>query len=181
MTNMFPNFQPVTYRGPDGTGSTVPEIVFYNSYEAVDREGWFYSNYYRNGSEEPFSLGVPFIFKHFNVTANGTFGVPGMARDHLNVPIIRFAEVLLIFAEADNGAIGPGREAVDALTQIRNRAELTIPDLGSFTQASLWEAIWKEPWQEQGYEQITWFDMVRLGKVFNSQSGGAMISSDIST
>lgn len=177
MTNMFPNFQPVTYRGPDGTGSTVPEIAFYESFEAgdlraVDREGWFYTNYCRNGSEELFSLGAPFIFKHFNVTANGTFGVPGTARDNLNVPIIRYAEVLLIFAEADNEANGPGQEAVDALAQIRDRAQLTTPDLGGFTQASLREAIWKERWHELCYEQITWFDMVRLRKVFNSQTGG---------
>ena len=100
MGNMFPNFQPVTYRGPSGTGSTVPEIEFYNSYEAgdlraVDREGWFYTSYYTNGSGELFDLGAPYVFKHFNVTANGTFGVPGTAKDNLNMPIIRFAEVLL--------------------------------------------------------------------------------------
>lgn len=177
MTNMFPNFQPVTYRGPDGTGSTVPEIQFYNSFEpgdlrAVDREGWFYMNYYRNGHEELFSLGAPFIFKHFNVTANGTFGVPGTAKDNLNVPIIRFAEVLLIFAEADNEVNGPTQDAVDALAQIRGRAQLTTPDLADFSQASLREAIWRERWHELCYEQITWFDMVRLRKVFNSATGG---------
>ncbi|MGS2738474.1 RagB/SusD family nutrient uptake outer membrane protein [Sinomicrobium sp. M5D2P17] len=177
MGNMFPNFQPVTYRGPSGTGSTVPEIGFYNSFEdgdlrTVDREGWFYSSYYRNGSGELFELGAPYIFKHFNVTANGTSGVPGTANDNLNVPIIRFAEVLLIFAEADNEANGPGQAAVEALTRIRDRAELTTPTLGAFNTASFREAIWKERWHELCYEQITWFDMVRLRKVLNSATGG---------
>ena len=177
MGNMFPNFQPVTYRGPSGTGSTVPEIGFYNSYEAgdlraVDREGWFYTSYYTNGSGELFDLGAPYIFKHFNVTANGTLGVPGTAKDNLNVPIIRFAEVLLIYAEASNEATGPNQAAVDALTRIRDRAELTTPALGAFTQQSLREAIWKERWHELSYEQITWFDMVRLRKVLNSTTGG---------
>ena len=176
MGNMFPNFQPVTYRGPSGTGSTVPEIEFYNSYEAgdlraVDREGWFYSSYYTNGSGELFDLGAPYIFKHFNVIANGTFGVPGTAKDNLNMPIIRFAEVLLIYAEASNEAAGPNQDAVDALTRIRDRAELTTPLLGAFTQASLREAVWKERWHELCYEQITWFDMVRLRKVLNSETG----------
>ena len=176
MGNMFPNFQPVTYRGPSGTGSTVPEIEFYNSYEdgdlrAVDREGWFYSSYYLNGSGELFDLGAPYIFKHFNVTANGTFGVPGTAKDNLNMPIIRFAEVLLIYAEAKNEAGGPNQAAVDALTRVRDRAQLTTPALGAFDQASFREAVWEERWHELAYEQITWFDMVRLRKVYNSVTG----------
>lgn len=84
MNNMYPNFKPVTFAGASGTGSTVPTLSFYNSYEpgdlrAVDREGYFYLTYFRNGSGELFDLGAPYIFKHFNVTANGTFGVEGTA------------------------------------------------------------------------------------------------------
>lgn len=177
MGNMRPNFQPVTYRGPDGTGSSVPTVQFYNSYEegdlrAVDREGWFYTSYYRNGSGELFDLGAPFIFKHFNVTANGTFGVPGTAKDNLNVPIFRFAEVLLIFAEADNEVNGPTQDAVDALTRIRDRAQLTTPALGDFDQGTLREAIWKERWHELAFEMKLWFDMVRLRQVYNTTTDG---------
>ncbi|HLT51295.1 MAG TPA: RagB/SusD family nutrient uptake outer membrane protein [Arenibacter sp.] len=176
MGNTRPNFQPVTYRGPEGTGSTVPEISFFNSYEAgdlraVDREGWFYETYFRNGSEELFDLGAPHIFKHFNVTANGTSGVPGTGQDNLNLPIIRFAEVLLIYSEASNEATGPNQAAVDALTRIRDRATLTTPALGAFTQESLREAVWKERWHELCFEQITWFDMVRLRSVLNHTTG----------
>ena len=51
MRNMFPNFKPVTYRGPSGTGSTIPTVDFYNSYDAgdlrtKDQEGYFYTTYY---------------------------------------------------------------------------------------------------------------------------------------
>lgn len=178
MGNMRPNFQPVTYRGPDGTGSTIPTVDFYNSYEAgdlraVDREGWFYSSYYTNGNGELFDLGAPFIFKHFNVTANGTLGVPGTAKDNLNVPIFRYAEVLLIYAEAQNEANGgPNQPAVDALTRIRDRAELTTPLLSGFNQTSFREAVWKERWHELAFEMKTWFDMVRLRKVYNTTSDG---------
>tara|TARA_R110002050_G_scaffold56512_3_gene127117 strand:+ start:74751 stop:76286 length:1536 start_codon:yes stop_codon:yes gene_type:complete len=174
MGNMRPNFQPVTYRGPDGTGSTIPTVDFYNSYEAgdlraVDREGWFYSTYYTNGNEELFDLGAPFIFKHFNVTANGTFGIPGTAKDNLNLPMFRYAEVLLIYAEAQNEAnSGPNQAAVDALKRIRDRALLTTPILGAFDQTSFREAIWKERWHELAFEMKTWFDMVRLRKVYNT-------------
>ncbi|WPP50990.1 RagB/SusD family nutrient uptake outer membrane protein [Catalinimonas niigatensis] len=177
MGNMFPNFKPVSYRGPSGTGSTVPTTEFYNSYEegdlrTVDREGYFYTSYYTNGSGELFDLGAPYIFKHFNVTANGTFGVPGTAQDNLNVPMIRYAEVLLIFAEAQNEVAGPDTETVAALTRIRDRAGLTTPDVGGFNQASFREAVWKERWHELAYEGKTWFDMVRLRKVYNETTDG---------
>ncbi len=178
MTNMFPNFKPVTYRGPSGTGSTIPTIDFYNSYEpgdlrAVDQEGWFYTTYYTNGNGAPFPLGAPYIFKHFNVAANGTFGVKGTAKDNLNVPIIRFAEVLLIYAEAQNEADGaPNQEAYDAFKKIRDRAQLTTPDIGTYSQATFREAVWRERWHELCYEGITWFDMVRLRKVYNTATNG---------
>ncbi|MEH6407516.1 MAG: RagB/SusD family nutrient uptake outer membrane protein [Leeuwenhoekiella sp.] len=177
MGNMRPNFQPVTYRGPDGTGSTVPTAEFYNSYEdgdlrAVDREGWFYTSYYENGSGELFDLGAPFIFKHFNVTANGTSGVPGTAKDNLNVQIFGYAEVLLIYAEAYNEANGgPNQAAVDALKQIRDRAQLSTPTLAEFNQASFREAVWRERWHELAFEMKIWFDMVRLKKVYNNTTG----------
>jgi len=177
MGNMFPNFKPVTYRGPSGTGSTIPTVDFYNSYEvgdlrAKDQEGYFYSTYYTNGSGASFDLGAPYIFKHFNVTANGTFGVSGTAKDNLNLPIIRFAEVLLIYAEADNEVNGPGQNAYDAFKKIRDRAQLTTPLLGAFDQVSFREAIWRERWHELCFEGITWFDMVRLRKVYNTTSNG---------
>jgi len=139
---------------------------------AVDSEGWFYGTYFRNGSEELVDLGAPHLFKHFNVTANGTFGVPGTGQDNLNLPIIRFAEVLLIYAEASNEAAGPSQAAVDALQRIRDRADLTTPALGAFTQETLREAVWKERWHELCFEQITWFDMVRLRRVLNHTTGG---------
>lgn len=178
MTNMFPNFKPVTYRGPSGTGSTIPTIDFYDSYEpgdlrAVDQQGWFYTTYYTNGNGAPFALGAPYIFKHFNVTANGTSGVKGTAKDNLNVPMIRFAEVLLTYAEAQNEAGGgPNQEAYDAFKMIRDRAQLTTPDIGTYTQSSFREAVWRERWHELCFEGITWFDMVRLRKVYNNTNDG---------
>lgn len=177
MGNMYPNFKPVTYRGPSGTGSTIPTIPFYESFEAgdlraVDQEGWFYLTYYANGNGDSFDLGAPYIFKHFNVTANGTSGVKGTARDNLNVPMIRFAEVLLIYAEAQNEVSGPTQDAYDAMKRIRDRAQLPTADLATFTQASFREAVWRERWHELCFEGITWFDMVRLRKVYNQTTNG---------
>ncbi len=177
MGNMFPNFKPVTYNGPGGTGSTVPTISFYNSYEAgdlrtKDQEGYFYTSYFTNGNGAKFELGAPYIFKHFNQTANGSAGVAGTRNDNLNVPQIRYAEVLLIFAEAQNEVGGPSQATYDAFKRIRDRAKLTTPALTAYTKDSFREAVWKERWHELCYEQITWFDMVRLRKVFNETTKG---------
>src|SRR5690606_15215882 len=126
MGNMFPNFKPTTYRGPSGTGSTIPTVDFYESFEAgdrrtVDREGWFYLNYYTDGTGALFSLGAPYIFKHFNVRANGSNTIEPTKKDNLNVPVLRYAEVLLIYAEAQNEVDGaPNQAAYDALKAVRD-------------------------------------------------------------
>jgi len=177
MDNMYPNFKPVTFNGPGGTGSTVPTPSFYQSYEpgdlrTKDQDGYFYTTYFTNGSGARFDLGAPYIFKHFNRTSSGTFGVAGTRQNNLNVPQIRYAEVLLTYAEAQNEVGGPTQAAYDAFKRIRDRAQLTTPAFGTYTQASFREAVWKERWHELCYEQITWFDMVRLRKVFNEKTKG---------
>ena len=175
MGNMFPNFKPVNYNGPGGTGSTVPTPSFYKSYEAgdlrtKDQEGYFYTTYFTNGDGARFDLGAPYIFKHFNQTANGTFGVAGTRNDNLNVPQIRYADVLLMYAEAQNEVGGPIQQSYDAFKRIRDRAKLVTPALGTYNQSSFREAVWKERWHELCFEQITWFDMVRLRKAFNENT-----------
>ncbi len=177
MDNMYPNFKPVTYNGPSGTGSTVPVPSFYESYEpgdlrAKDREGYFYTSYFTNGSGDLFQLGAPYVFKHFNIIANGTAGVPGTRLNNLNVPLIRYAEVLLVFAEAQNEISGPTLEAYNAFKRIRDRAQLVTPPIGSYNQSTFRDAILRERWHELCYEQITWFDMVRLRKVYNHITNG---------
>ena len=175
MDNYYPNFKAVTVNGPGGTGSSVPTLSFYNSYEtgdlrAKDQEGFFYTTYYLNGNGDPFSLGAPYVFKHFNIVANGTKGVKGTAQNNLDVPQIRFAEVLLIYAEAQNEVGGPNQDAINALKRIRDRAKLVTQT--SYTKDEFREAVWRERWYEMCYEGITWFDMVRLRKVYNFTTKG---------
>jgi starch-binding outer membrane protein, SusD/RagB family len=177
MENMLPNFKPATAYGASGTGSTVPTLSFFQSFEpgdlrAQNQLGYFYTSYFRDGSGAPYDLGAPYIFKHFNVVAFGAPGVAGTRRNDLNVPMIRYAEVLLIYAEAKNEVGGPEATAYTAFKRIRDRAQLVTPALGTYTQASFREAVWRERWYELCFEGITWFDMVRLRKVFNEDTKG---------
>ncbi len=160
MENFYPNFKPVTFNGPGGTGSSVPTPSFYASYEpgdlrAKNQDGYFYTSYFTNGNGAPFELGAPYVFKHFNRTSSGTAGVAGTRQNNLNVPQIRYAETLLIYAEAQNEVGGPTQAAYDAMKRIRDRAKLVTPALGTFTQATFREAVWRERWHELAYEQIT--------------------------
>ncbi|MEZ0485395.1 RagB/SusD family nutrient uptake outer membrane protein [Fibrella aquatica] len=177
MDNFYGNFKPINYNGPTGTGSSVPTASFYNSYETgdlrtKDQEGYFYTTYFTNGTGARFNLGAPYVFKHFNRTANGTQGVAGTRLNNLNVPQIRYAETLLLYAEAQNELGAPTQAAYDALKRIRDRAKLTTPALGAYSQNTFREAVWRERWHELCYEQLTWFDMVRLRKVFNETTKG---------
>lgn len=86
----------------------------------------------------------------------------------MNWPVIRYPEVLLIYAEAENEISGPNAEVLEAVNQIRRRAN--IPDLNGLSQQQLREAIWKEKWFELCFEGKIWYDMVRIRKAFNLSS-----------
>lgn len=166
---MLPNFKDVSAYGTE-IGSNVPTTQFFNSYEAgdkrtVDREGFFYTSYYTGGNGALKALGAPYIYKHFDIVANGTSGVAGSAVSSLNYPLLRYAEVLLIYAEASNEETAtPNLQAYNSLKAIRDRAGLTTPAQNTFTQATFREAVWRERWHELAFENITWFDMLRLRK-----------------
>jgi starch-binding outer membrane protein, SusD/RagB family len=172
---LLPNFKDVSAYGTE-VGSTTPTVQFFNSFEAgdkrtVDRQGFFYTSYYSGGDGALKTLGAPYIYKHFDIGANGTSGKKGTATSGLNWMNIRYAQVLLTYAEAQNETgTGPTQAALDALKLIRDRAGLTTGALGSYTQASFKDAVLRERWHELCYEGVTWFDMVRLKKAYNEGS-----------
>ena len=100
-------------------------------------------------------LGGYYLYKHFDTDAHLSTTSSG-----LNWSLLRYAEVLLTFAEAANEAGGPTPEAYAAVNAIRSRAEL--PDLEGLSKEAFREAVWRERWYELSYENKTWFDMVRL-------------------
>jgi hypothetical protein len=165
----LPNNTNITASGEVGT--TVPTQSFIDSFEPgdkrVEEKEFFFSSYYDGGTGAVFPLNRPYVFKHFDVIANGSPGTGGTGNAGLNYPLIRYADVLLIFAEAQNEAAGPSQAIFDAVNPIRARANLG--DLSGLNQSELREAVWRERWHELCYEGITWFDMIRLRKVYNEE------------
>jgi len=149
----------------DETGGIYVTADFVASYDAGDlrtqEKQFFFTQYtHESNRNQVVDLGGYFLWKHFDEVAQTS-----TANSDLNWPVIRYANVLLTFAEASNEANGPTADAYDAVNAVRKRAEL--PDLAGLSKDALREAIWKERWHELCFENKTWFDMVRLRKAFN--------------
>ncbi|WP_247236545.1 RagB/SusD family nutrient uptake outer membrane protein [Telluribacter sp. SYSU D00476] len=149
----------------DETGAIFANKEFVESYEPGDKRAeekqFYYSTFsLRSDRSKTRSLGGYYLYKHFDLEAQLSTTSSG-----LNWPVMRYAEVLLTYAEAANEAGGPSQAVYDAVNQVRKRANL--PELKGMTKEQLREAIWKERWHELSFENITWYDMVRLRKAFN--------------
>jgi starch-binding outer membrane protein, SusD/RagB family len=79
-----------------------------------------------------------------------------------NLPFIRYADVLLGYAEALNEVNnGPNQDAYDAINQVRARVEL--PALSGLSKSEFFDAIVDERFVEFHAEGIRWLDLKRWG------------------
>jgi len=97
-----------------------------------------------------------------------------------DVPMIRYAEILLNRSEALNELNGPTQEAVDLLNQIRRRAGVTDYTLSNFvSKDALRAALLKERGWEFVAEGMRRMDLVRQGKLIpNALARGASAAKD---
>lgn len=141
----------INFPGQNGGGWNIPSNDIIAAYEPDDlrkdvslKEG--YTD--KNGNWVP----VPFINKY-----NHPHTIVGRADD--NWPVLRYADVLLMLAEAINEQGGPTTEAYGYLNEIRDRAGL-LP-LSGLDQASFRDAVLKERRLELAFENHRWFDLKR--------------------
>lgn len=94
-----------------------------------------------------------------------------------NFPIIRYAEIVLNFAEAENEVNGPTKEVQDALKSIRDRGfKVALP--AGLTKESMRELIRAERRVELAYEEHRYWDLRRwkiADKVLNKDLHGLKI------
>jgi hypothetical protein len=95
---------------------------------------------------------VPYINKY-----NHPHTIIGRTDD--NWPVIRYADVLLMLAEAINEQAGPTPEAYDYLNQVRNRAGLA--SLDGLDKDSFRNAVLQERRVELAFENHRWLDLKR--------------------
>ena len=107
---------------------------------------------------------MPYYGKFFD--ANGSIQNSQNQRTDMNWPIYRYAEVLLMFAEAENEARGP-TAAYGAINFVRERAKL--PDLpAGLSQDQFRAAVHQERSWELAFQSKRLFDLKRWGEFYST-------------
>ncbi|MBS0032343.1 RagB/SusD family nutrient uptake outer membrane protein [Chitinophaga sp. 22321] len=150
-----------------GGGNNTPSDDLVNDYEAGDqRKAATLATSYVNASGA--TIPGNFVKKYFDVpTVNNDNGN--------NIPVIRYADVLLMYAECLNeaGYVASG-DAFTYLNNIRKRAGLN--DLTSATvpnQAAFRLAMEHERRVEFAFENLRWYDLVRTDRAITVMNGKA--------
>lgn len=150
------------------TGGIFAQKEFVDTYKNGDKrteEKQFFYRIFTSSTDrsDTLELGNWYIYKYFDEEA-----VLNSASSGMNWPLFRYAEVLLIYAEAENEINGPTSSAYEAINKIRKRAE--IPALSGLSQTEFREAVWEEKWHELCYENKIWYDMVRIRKAYDLET-----------
>ena len=85
------------------------------------------------------------------------------SQNQTNPIILRYADVLLAFAEAENEVSGPTGAAYDAINLVRTRSNVPNLALG-LTQPQFRDSVWLERRHELYGEFQEWFDLKREGR-----------------
>ena len=149
---------------PQSGGGLAPTQMFYNSYPANDRrtaeKGYYYTEHEAQDGSGMVSLGAPFIYKFWDNNAASS------GRSGANYWLLRYADVLLMLAEAKAQADGGSTnssDAIDAYFAVRVRA---LPSETKPSSLSV-NDILKERFWELCFEGQTWYDMLRTRKALH--------------
>ncbi len=80
----------------------------------------------------------------------------------INFPILRYSDVLLMYAEASN-EMGDMATAYAAVKQVRDRAMVETRSMGEYDKSSLRELIRNERGRELAFEALRKYDLIRWG------------------
>ena len=134
-----------------------PEINFFKNFpEGTRKDATFYLTFKNNTISWQNSVTKHPYYKKFIV--------PGQWFTSQSVILMRYAHVLLIYAEATARTNGPDQAAYDAINAIRTRAGL--PTLSGLPKNDFIEAVINErAWEFAGEGTTRWFDLLRLQRV----------------
>ncbi|WP_162633325.1 RagB/SusD family nutrient uptake outer membrane protein [Echinicola strongylocentroti] len=154
------------YRG-NGLLRPTPDLV--KAFDPEDQRyqtGMFSSLSNPDGATATFD---PHVFKYIEVEDILYQGLV-LNDGGVNTKVLRFADVLLMYAEALNEVNnGPTAPAYDAINEVRNRAGLD--DLSALDYNGFKEAVYKERRLELFGEGHRWFDLVRQGRYVSTLEG----------
>lgn len=154
--------------GENGWAGVFAEVRFFDKFPDGARKDATFHTIFTDGTSWQDDLNkCPYIakFRDAGAAAGQNTNVLTTDGDGFNAPL-RFAEVLLIYAEAANMAEGgPSSKALEAINNVRVRAGLPAL-LSGMTQADFDKAVFDERGWEFAFEDGSrWFDLVRKEKV----------------
>ena len=112
--------------------------------------------------DESLSGFSPFFAVRKWVDPDALIGEDGCSCNETNLIIVRYADMLMYFAEAVNETDGPTDEVYGAINQIRARAGMPDVDPG-LSQDEMREVIRHERQVEFAWEGTRYFDLIRWG------------------
>lgn len=163
-------------------GAVHVQEKYYSSFEAGDlRRDWtinpFYYGTVGGVANSKINYSPTLIYNRCNAKWRREYEVAtpkNVGTTPINFPLLRYADVLLMYAEAENEVNGPTAEAYKAINAVRKRAfGLTLPtppnpaivyeltpglDAGDFRAA-----VRMERTHELGFEALRKFDLIRWG------------------
>lgn len=86
----------------------------------------------------------------------------------INFPILRYSDVLLMLAEAENEVNGPTALAYECINKVRERAKLT--PLSGLDKDSFREALKDERAMELCFEALRRWDLIRWGEFYSKMT-----------
>lgn len=157
------------FTGAASVGSYLPTPELYHAMEKNDLRKWGVLTKYELNPGTPEGkvyLCNPALMKYVDLdVACGKLGT-SFQYANLNFVIYRYAELMLLFAEADNEVNGPTDEAISMVNAIRNRAGLAnLPVEMTADRETFREAIHQEIRIEFHGECKRRFDLIRWNKL----------------
>lgn len=136
---------------PEGDLRKEEGVFYYSQKEALDNSGMV-------------DLGGLFIHKYWDQQAAET------GKSGANFTLLRYADVLLMMAEAKanaDGGVTTDADAIQAYYSVRKRAH---PQEAKPTSLAV-DKILQERFWELAFENQTWFDMIRTKKALHAVTG----------
>ena len=166
-----------------GWGDGYAEINFFKKFPAGPRkDATFQMDYYVNNDPahtiiwEQTSKAHPYIQKYrADEDYDAATHYNNNWIDNRTVYLMRYAEVLLNFAESQALSVGPDASAYNAVNQVRRRAGLQDLQAGLSADAFRDSVIAERGWEFAGVEPggARWFDLIRTETVAKANSDRA--------
>lgn len=171
------------YSVPAGTASglggpweaDIPTMEVYTLFDDADerKAATFRTDFINPKNQKAYTTSIPLFVKYFED------GEPKCANSDNNIQVMRYADVLLMYAEALNET-GQTGVAEPILNRIRERAfNDTNHNYSGLAQAALRDAIYAERRLELVHEGHRWFDLVRTGRLVQRMKDHAAIEAGL--